>query len=313
MITNPTRTIDDAQAVMGAMPAADLPIALFPVRVETRFMKHGTASYLCVRVFPDDVHIDGHEPELTDDEERWGRRAWEQAWQSDGDAVRERAVWGELASRFGPGRAAWIARALTPANVESRPTAPLAVGGDPVDDQSFPPVARRAASWTKPPRVRALPDRWVVVGYRGSTRVLTAYGESIVTEPALAAAPDPQAPLPANMSDDRLPIDDGVRWLVDFEEAIRRGMGLRIPLASAAEATAGYDRLIVFGITTRRLRHRLRDLAGAGGTVLEAARSAAQTYRAQGRCGRRCRNGGRQRHGTEARPAAARRGRRGHA
>ena len=73
----------------------------------------------------------------------------------------------DLARRFGPGRAAWIAQTLAPLNPESRPTsrvpeeAPLPVS------PGFPEIARRAGSWTRGSRVRALPDRWVLMAYRG--------------------------------------------------------------------------------------------------------------------------------------------------
>jgi len=42
------------------------PLVLFPVRLETRFFTQADGSVeLRVRVYPDKVHIDSHEPELT--------------------------------------------------------------------------------------------------------------------------------------------------------------------------------------------------------------------------------------------------------
>ena len=42
------------------------PVVLFPVRMETRFFPQTDGSVeLCVRVYPDAIHVDSHEPELT--------------------------------------------------------------------------------------------------------------------------------------------------------------------------------------------------------------------------------------------------------
>ena len=54
------------------------PLVLFPVRLETRFFQQADGSFeLRVRVYPDKVHIDSHEPDLTADELTWGKHFWE--------------------------------------------------------------------------------------------------------------------------------------------------------------------------------------------------------------------------------------------
>ena len=65
------------------------------------------------------------------DEATWGRTYWEKVWRCGRpptvtDTTREQAVWAQLAGRFGPQRAAWIARLLEPTNVASRPAAAVA-------------------------------------------------------------------------------------------------------------------------------------------------------------------------------------------
>ena len=51
----------------------DLPLLLLPVRLETRFFRKPNNKWeLRVRVYPDDIHVDSHEPELTSSEVEWG-------------------------------------------------------------------------------------------------------------------------------------------------------------------------------------------------------------------------------------------------
>lgn len=54
----------------------DNPVAMLPVGLETRFVD----GELRIRVYPDDVHVDTHEPELTLQEERWGKVFWAQVY-----------------------------------------------------------------------------------------------------------------------------------------------------------------------------------------------------------------------------------------
>src|SRR5215204_3974665 len=108
------------------------PLVLFPVRLETRFFAQPDGSVeLRVRVYPDKAQIDSHEPKLTADELVWGKHFWEQIWRTgtaDNPAAEERrkAAWRQLADRFDPPRAAWIARELKPQNPGDRPQNPVA-------------------------------------------------------------------------------------------------------------------------------------------------------------------------------------------
>lgn len=129
-------------ALSDELGASTFPLALFPVRLETRFVPtDGGRRELRVRVYPDKVHIESHDPALTADELVWGRRYWTLQWQAGTDDTALRAAWRMLADRFGAPRAAWIARALTPSNAASRPT------GTPDFPTSAPQRRRRALRW----------------------------------------------------------------------------------------------------------------------------------------------------------------------
>ena len=90
----------------------DRPLVLFPVRLETRFF----GQELRIRVFPDKIHVDTHEPELTADEVEWGKHFHTLLWNATTEEARKDA-WQQLADRYG--------------------ARPRVVGGAPVDaDQS---------------------------------------------------------------------------------------------------------------------------------------------------------------------------------
>src|SRR4051794_28420724 len=63
----------------------DVPLVLFPVRVESRFVSSGTRTELLVRVYPDEVQVDAHDPGLTENERAWGCHFWTQMWLAGGD------------------------------------------------------------------------------------------------------------------------------------------------------------------------------------------------------------------------------------
>ena len=87
----------------------DRPLVLFPVRLETRFF----GQELRVRVFPDKIHVDTHEPELTGDEVEWGKHFHRLLWNATTEDVRKDA-WRQLAERYGAERAAWVVRHAHP-------------------------------------------------------------------------------------------------------------------------------------------------------------------------------------------------------
>ena len=227
---------------IGALDSG-VPIVLFPVRLETRFL----GKDLLIRIYPDDVHIDTHEPELTPEEIARGRRYWTQAWHSGTgrDSIpRERQAWALLAGSSGPERAAWIARSLEPRNPTARPAAPLADDAALPTAPDFPDPPQRESSWTRRPYAVALPDRWVALGYGPAGRAFVSVGDVIPDRLVVGPAPDNDGP---PQSGDALTlIDDEMRWLVDFDAALKNGMAVRVRLPDAF--AGGLARLIVVGV-----------------------------------------------------------------
>jgi hypothetical protein len=145
--------------------AGDQPLALLPVRLETRFFAQADGTQqLRIRVFPDQIHVDAHERELTAAEIDWGRHFWQQTWLAGDDEGKRRAAWQQLADRFDAARAAWIARLLRPTNA---PGPDLARPGTPRFPAVTPRPAGGADGWSHTPLARLLPQRWFAVARSG--------------------------------------------------------------------------------------------------------------------------------------------------
>jgi hypothetical protein len=221
---------DDEIARLGA----EFPIALFPVRIETRFATSQQGAELRVRLYPDTILAETHDPLLTDRELAAGKAYWARAW---ADQAEEAQAWRDLVSQTPAPRAAWIVRACEPVNIGEQPE------GTPV----FPVVELRTGSWDRAPEAALLPDRWIVLAYRNDVEVRRA-SSSPVQEP-LALGFDPHTPpnVGVNVSGDGLVLDEGLAWTVDFALAEAAGMGLRIAI-DAQDAQLGFDRVLVIGV-----------------------------------------------------------------
>jgi hypothetical protein len=235
--------------LLAEVSPSDRPLALFPVRLETRFFAQpDSSSELRVRVYPDRIHIDSHEAELTPTEKTWGQHYWTQIWRAGNDEQAQKNAWRQLVERY-DSRAAWIARALRPKNMESRPDRPVPQEEALSPAPSFPTVAVASgdeeSSWRNAPHARLLPDRWFAVVHSDGRPVTAITGPTIRQE--LAVGPDPKAPA-VEIAGDEPAVDEGMRWMVDFAAAEEAGMALRIPL-SAQVVAKGVD-LFVFGASS---------------------------------------------------------------
>lgn len=219
------------------------PLVLFPVRLETRFFPLADGnSELRVRVYPDTAHIDTHEPALTAEEVKWGQHFWNQTWRAGNNENRSKAAWQQLADRFGPSRAAWVAQALKPQNPkDDRPDKPLDDNQALPKPIRFPSPATQPEPWMRAPFTRVLPNFWILLGYKNGQLIVNVKGGPIREPLATGPDPSPSATL------DELGLDKGIKWMVDFNAAEEAGMGIRAKL-SKEQAAAGLDFLLVLGV-----------------------------------------------------------------
>ena len=235
-------------AMLETLCASDRPLALFPVRLETRFFAQADgSSELRVRVYPDKVQLDSHETDLTPSEQQWGVHYWTVVWRGGSDAEARANAWRQLADRFGAPRAAWIVRLLRPVNIALRPLTRVAPDQAPSPAPQFPSVEvvsdGKDAAWRRPPRASVMPDRWVAIVNSGGRPALAVTGAPI--KRSLAVGPDPQS-TSANLPGDQADVDAGMKWMIDFDTAEADGMALRIRVTPQILA-AGIDSLFVLG------------------------------------------------------------------
>jgi hypothetical protein len=122
----------------------------------------------------------------------------------------------------------------------------------------FPDVPRRPGAWTKQPRAKLLPDRWIVVAEwetSSGTTKRTAIAGNPVREP-LPTGPSPESVSSEDGDDSNADgaesgvAPDGAEWMTDFTAAEEVGMALRVPITGLAgfDPNRGFDRVSALGV-----------------------------------------------------------------
>jgi len=195
-----------------------LPIALLPVRLETRY----AGDRLLIRIFPDDIHVNGHEAAVTAKEADAHKQYWNRLARA-GDHPQALKAWETLVATVGLRRALHLATLTDPRAAGSRP------GG-----------------WSSPARAACLPDRFHACLWWSDPPALAASSPDrieaaphLVREPLLLT-PDPAAPQGSGNL-----LGDDAQWLHDFNAAVAAGMALEVRLLDAQTIV---HRLVVIGV-----------------------------------------------------------------
>jgi hypothetical protein len=154
------RALGDATGFEQLSPA--LPLLMLPVRLETRFawLKKGVVTFdpdptfeqvLLVRIYPDEIHEDSHEPELTAQELGW-LKEFRQKLLAARDVQPIRDAWAQLIGRAGATRASYLGQVAISAHIPGM----------------------RPAVFSRPAQAQLLPDRWVAFATLPDGSTLTA-------------------------------------------------------------------------------------------------------------------------------------------
>lgn len=222
LISDAAQAYELATARLLNGPAASVPIVLFPLRLETHWdpVPAGGPGTLHVRIYPDVLSIDSHNPILTTSERTAGDHYWKA--RASGTPVDGDQAWAQLVRASSPQRAAWIVQ-------ETNPAIPHA------------PETREPA-WDVPVTARLLPDRFAVLALSNGEPVNLAG----VDEPprfvtwSAAVGPDP---LPCGL----LAEPGSATWMTNLDKAREVGMAVSI---TVAPDTLPFDTLAVIGLRT---------------------------------------------------------------
>ncbi|MFJ5778895.1 hypothetical protein [Streptomyces sp. NPDC093094] len=244
------RLVKDPVQRIGGLDAR-YPLALLPVRLETRFRREraGRTGRLLVRIYPDSLLAHGFEPLLTDTEADAGEAYWRRVR----DGMTQARSWTLLLAEATPERAAWIVQRTEPAQGDGPPL--------------FPPREPRPPGWHRAPEAPLLPDRWIVSCLRGGAVVHRATGEPVREGLALTlrmSADGEEEGLDDSvaLTPDGLAVEPALRWAYSFDEAVQAGMAVVVPL-TPEDLAAGFDQVLATGVrTTQDPLRQAEELAG---------------------------------------------------
>lgn len=113
----------------------------------------------------------------------------------------------------------------------------------------FPEVQTKDGSWTLAPHSNVMPDRFVVVTVREGVYKHLVAGKPLPPDKLIVGL-DPDSFDSDTFqydADGNLIVDEKIKWLTDFNEAVNKGMALTITL-DEEDVEKGFDRVFVLGI-----------------------------------------------------------------
>lgn len=200
-------------------------------------------------------------------EPEWGAIVayWQAVWQAGKDRARLDQARNNLLLVVSAERASSLVKDYKPANLADPP--PPGLTRDEtvvrVEFVIFPKTEEletKLHAWSQPPTTSILPERFVLLAYRGGEQAIPPQLGNLVP-PKLVLGPDPgeeqgedlrlvtkeDVDANPNIHEGDLVFSENMRWMFDFDEAVAKGMGFKIDL-SPELAAIGFDRIFVLGL-----------------------------------------------------------------
>ncbi|MDT7827758.1 hypothetical protein RQM65_03650 [Pricia sp. S334] len=182
---------------------------------------------------------------------------WADYWLAHTDKQKQEDAYEDLEAEVGAGSAADILKNQKPANFDDK----TRVSEDGINVKvlfiQFPndeEVETKQQSWSQAPKTNVMPDRFVVTGYQGSSHTnndsdiaFQVIGNQIPSPLIMGPDPSLEDDEQLQQEDGNLKVNDDLKWMVDFDEAVLKGLGFKINLTDI-QAVRGFDRIVALGL-----------------------------------------------------------------
>ncbi len=244
---NQTQTPAQPQPQTPVQPQPQPPVANNTIPAGTKAVAGDPTAEIWVRIYPDDIAIYSFEKTLTDQEVAAGNNYWVTLYTA--------ITTGGSAMQSNE-QSAWSTlvglygsgRAAWVA-LQTKPTnwTDNLAGITSASQLIFPVFSlTKTQAWSRAPRTDVMPDKFVVMLYTGDTVVAEVTGSLVPDE--LIVGPDPMDATNSFVTTaGQLKFGPDFDWASDFDKAVAAGMGMRIPI-TAQQATDGFDKILVLGL-----------------------------------------------------------------
>jgi hypothetical protein len=193
---------------------------------------------------------------------------WEQFWRSNGRAEPVRNVLRRITSVESESRLTDLIKRYIPVNINDdfpdidRSAAEVEVKFLIFPSQEIDGLEIQQQSWGHAAQVRIMPEKFYVYGLRGGEVRAKVRGNTIPFPLIMGPNPEDEEEDLQPMLDGDLRISPKMKWMVDFDEAVDKGMGFIIDdvIDEDNRVTLGYDRLLVVGVRMTTTRDQGKQL-----------------------------------------------------
>lgn len=249
-----------------------IPFLMFPVRLETKFKITGSQPQLWIRIFPDDISIDSHEEDISQNEfsslQLYHQRITDAEALATADATldatyvenQKQLAWKELTDTFGSQRSSWILHI----KLDEPHVVGVDIDGYHTDLDEELDISQRIIvyikpdSWSQAPKSFVMPDKFVIRLYRRDgtiheeTGLPIPYPLIVGPEPFPIEENDPffEETFAEDSTTDQFFNDDSL-WIKNFDSAVSKGMGLKINIPQQ-DYDEGFTKVVAVGIKISR-------------------------------------------------------------